>query len=131
MVRYSFLPIIEIDHEAVCPLEGPPWGGPSSCFRDRAFKVGGFESFYRAERGASFTRGGGTVNTVKLVRRCFFPMVCMLIGALLSGCGEKALPQRKTYPAKGKILFNGTPASYVIVRFEPVGSEGVEATGRT
>ncbi len=56
---------------------------------------------------------------------------CLAIMACVCGCGQKSLSHNTTYPTKGRILFNGQPASYVIVRFEPIDAKGVEATGRT
>jgi hypothetical protein len=60
--------------------------------------------------------------------RLLVPVVCLL----LAGCGgERTLTQSKTYPAKGRILYNGQPARYVVVRLTPVSKGAVEATGRT
>jgi hypothetical protein len=57
--------------------------------------------------------------------------MCLVLTTLVPGCGEKKLSQSPTYPVKGKVLFNGEPARYVIVRFEPTDNKGVEASGRT
>jgi hypothetical protein len=54
----------------------------------------------------------------------------VLFAGLLSGCGQRTLPQEQTYPVRGRVLYKGKPARYVLVRFEPAG-KGVEAIGRT
>jgi hypothetical protein len=57
--------------------------------------------------------------------------MCLMFAALVTGCGDRKLSQSPTYPVKGKVLYNGEPARYVIVRFEPTDNKGVEASGRT
>ncbi len=60
------------------------------------------------------------------------PLVAFLmVGVVLAGCGQKTLRQDTTYPVKGRILYQGQPARFVIVRFEPAGDKGAEAVGRT
>jgi hypothetical protein len=58
-------------------------------------------------------------------------VLCVGLVVLLAGCGPKKLTQSPTFPVKGKILLDGQPASFVLVRFTPVDNKGVEAVGRT
>jgi hypothetical protein len=65
-----------------------------------------------------------------MVQRLAWAAIVAVAG-LSAGCGPRTLPQKQTHPVKGRIILNGKPASYVLVRFSPTGTEGVEAVGRT
>jgi hypothetical protein len=64
-------------------------------------------------------------------RKLLVSVVLFVLAGLVAGCGQRTLPQSQTYPVKGRILLQGQPASFVLVRFAPVGNAGMEAIGRT
>ncbi|MCE9548199.1 MAG: hypothetical protein K8T25_22230 [Planctomycetia bacterium] len=46
-------------------------------------------------------------------------MLLILAPLLLTGCGRKEPPRTKSWPAKGKLLVNGTPAEKAEVTLHP------------
>jgi hypothetical protein len=56
----------------------------------------------------------------------------ILFVVLAAGCGQKELPSERTYPVRGTVRLRGEPASYVIIRLEPVEpGKGLAADGFT
>jgi hypothetical protein len=51
---------------------------------------------------------------------------------LAAGCGQSELAKKATYPARGRVLYKGEPARFVLIHFEPTApGKGVAADGVT
>lgn len=61
-------------------------------------------------------------------------MICGIflpLATVLSGCGQKELPPKKTYTVQGKVMLKGEPVAFATIIFEPKGDKGSPATAYT
>ena len=62
-------------------------------------------------------------------------LLCMglLFGAgAVPGCGQKELAKKETYPAQGKLTYNGEPVQFALITLTPVDpAKGMPADART
>jgi len=56
----------------------------------------------------------------------------LLVLIALPGCGQKTLSKKETFPVQGRLMLDGKPVRYALVRFIPADeNEGTNATGST
>jgi hypothetical protein len=73
----------------------------------------------------------GSLEEMGMQVKHLMGMSVVVAALLVGGCGQRTLPTNPTYPVRARILLNGEPASYVLVRFTPTGDAGAEAVGWT
>lgn len=55
-----------------------------------------------------------------------------LVIVALSGCGQKKLSKKETFPVKGRLVLGGEPVRFALIHFIPTDpAKGIEADGKT
>lgn len=71
-------------------------------------------------------------QTMKRQRVLLMCMGLLFTAVAVPGCGQKELAKKDTYPAQGKLTYNGEPVQFALITLEPTDpGKGERADART